>query len=134
MLVYICCAGGATSSLFCSKIKKASKENTILVDNIMTIISNFKEYNERYKFILAYGPAEFIKESSIKEYNLNNIIDLILICPQVRYLLSSIKKLISPYNINCDVLDMKTFGTMNGEKALKDIMKYADQNYFNNPN
>ncbi|WP_369334592.1 PTS sugar transporter subunit IIB, partial [Clostridium tertium] len=72
--------------------------------------------------------------SSIKEYNLNNIIDLILICPQVRYLISSIKKLTSPYNINCDVLDMKTFGTMNGEKALKDIMKYADQNYFNNPN
>ncbi|VYT67362.1 PTS beta-glucoside transporter subunit IIB [Clostridium tertium] len=127
MLVYICCSGGATSSLFCSKIKKSSTEDNVLVDDIMTIISNFDEYGDKFKFILAYGPAGFIKESSIKDYNLDKIIDLILVCPQVRYLVPSIKRITESYNIACDALDMKTFGTMNGEKALKDIIEYASK-------
>ncbi|GAA0086321.1 hypothetical protein UT300007_27600 [Clostridium sp. CTA-7] len=126
MLVYICCAGGLTSSLFCSKIKNASTEDTILIEDIMNVILNYKEYNEKYNLILAYGPAEFVKESSVNDYSLNNLIDLILICPQVRFLLPSIKKIMEPYSIKCDVLDMKTFGTMNGEKALKDIIEYAN--------
>lgn len=127
MLVYICCAGGATSSLFCSKIKKASNKDNILVDDLMTILSDFGEIKNKYEYILAYGPAGFIRESSIRDYTLDKIIDLILVCPQVRYLVPSIKKVTEPYNIYCDFLDMKTFGTMNGEKALKDIIEFASK-------
>lgn len=127
MLVYICCAGGATSSLFCSKIKKASNKDNVLVDDLMTILTDFKEIKNKYEYILAYGPAGFIRESAIIDYSLDKIIDLILVCPQVRYLVPSIKKVTEPYNITCDSLDMKTFGTMNGEKALKDIIEFASK-------
>ncbi|MDU5110809.1 MAG: hypothetical protein E6248_10195 [Clostridium sp.] len=127
MLVYICCAGGATSSLFCSKIKKASNKDNVLVDDLMTILTDFEELKSKYDYILAYGPAGFIRESSIGDYALDKIIDLILVCPQVRYLVPSIKKVTEPYNISCDSLDMKTFGTMNGEKALKDIIEFASK-------
>lgn len=127
MLVYICCAGGATSSLFCSKIKKASNKDNILVDDINTILTNFKELKNKYEYIFAYGPAGFIRESSIRDYALDKIIDLILVCPQVRYLVPSIKKVTEPYNISCDSLDMKTFGTMNGAKALKGIIEFASK-------
>ena len=37
MLVYICCAGGATSSLFCKKIGDASKVPTT-VEDIFTVL------------------------------------------------------------------------------------------------
>lgn len=92
MFVYICCAGVATSSLFFSKIRKASKEDNILVDDLMTILTDFKEIKNKYEYILVYGPARFIRESAIRDYALDKIIDLILVCPQVRYLVPLIKK------------------------------------------
>ena len=58
MLVYICCAGGATSSLFCKKIGDASKVPTT-VEDIFTVLKNCDEYDNKYEIILAYGPAEF---------------------------------------------------------------------------
>lgn len=69
MLVYICCAGGATSSLFCKKIGDASKVPTT-VEDIFTVLKNYDEYDNKYEIILAYGPAEFLKERCIREYNL----------------------------------------------------------------
>lgn len=53
-------------------------------------------------------------------------IDLVLISPQVRFLLNSISKLVSPFNIPCSVIDMRTFGTMNGKEGLKLIQKYEN--------
>lgn len=46
MLVYICCAGGATSSLFCKKIGDASKVPTT-VEDIFTVLKNYDEYDNK---------------------------------------------------------------------------------------
>ena len=48
MLVYICCAGGATSSLFCKKIGDASKVPTT-VEDIFTVLKNYDEYDNKYE-------------------------------------------------------------------------------------
>ena len=58
MIVYICCAGGATSGMYCNNIKKAAEE------------------------------------------------------------------LVEKYNIPCEEIDMKIFGTMDGKKVLENIKKY----------
>ena len=84
MLVYICCAGGATSSLFCKKIGDASKVPTT-VEDIFTVLKNYDEYDNKYEIILAYGPAEFLKERCIREYNLGEKISSIWIAPQERF-------------------------------------------------
>ena len=108
MLVYICCSGGATSSLFCSKIGQASDEK-VLVEHIFIVLQDLEHLMESYDMILAYGPAELLNDRQV------------WIAPQVRYLKETIFKAMMPYNIPVHLVDMRAFGTMNGKKALDDI-------------
>lgn len=121
MLVYICCAGGATSSLFCQKIQKAADGN-VLVQDIFTILKDLDTLMTSYDMILAYGPVEFLNERTIEEWQLNKKLTSVWIAPQVRYMGDVIKKLFDPYLISVHLIDMRAFGTMNGKKALEDIL------------
>ncbi|WP_050637991.1 PTS sugar transporter subunit IIB [Candidatus Stoquefichus sp. SB1] len=120
MLVYICCSGGATSSLFCQSIGKASEKN-VLVDHIFIILKDLENLLNTYDMILAYGPAELLNERSVQKYHLDQIIKSVWICPQSRYLKEGIYKALDPYDIPVHLVDMRAFGTMNGKKALEDI-------------
>lgn len=120
MLVYICCSGGATSSLFCQKIGQASEEK-VLVEHIFIVLQDLENLMASYDMILAYGPAELLNERSIKKYNLDKIISSVWVAPQVRYLKETIFKSLEPYHIPAHLVDMRAFGTMNGKKALDDI-------------
>ena len=126
MFVYICCAGGMTSSLLCENIKKsASSDLRVYLDNITNVAIDFSSNKlKEFDIILGYGSASAITESFLKDYNLDNIIDLILISPQVRFEFNRIEKVVSPYNISVELIDMKTFGTMNGKKIINEILKY----------
>ncbi|WP_194191446.1 PTS sugar transporter subunit IIB [Clostridium chrysemydis] len=124
MVVYICCAGGATSGLFCNKIKKEYEKlgKSVYVDDIYTISRAFKkEELEDYDVILAYGPAEKVTSSFIRDYNIDKFINLILVSPQVRYRVNDINKVLEGKNIPCAPIDMKVFGTMNGKLGLETI-------------
>ena len=46
MLVYICCSGGATSSLFCSKIGQASDEK-VLVEHIFIVLQDLEHLMDK---------------------------------------------------------------------------------------
>lgn len=120
MLVYICCSGGATSSLFCQKIGKAAKEKT-LVEHIFIVLQDLENLQKSYDMILAYGPAEILNERSIQKFHLDKVINSVWVSPQVRYLKETIYKSLAPYKIPVHLIDMRAFGTMNGEKALIDI-------------
>lgn len=120
MLVYICCSGGATSSLFCSKIGQASDEK-VLVEHIFIVLQDLEHLMESYDMILAYGPAELLNDHQVEKYHLDKIITSVWIAPQVRYLKETIFKAMMPYNIPVHLVDMRAFGTMNGKKALDDI-------------
>lgn len=50
-----------------------------------------------------------------------------MVCPQVRYKTASLQKLLSPLAIPCVDIDMKTFGNMNGEKALQEILSFKKE-------
>lgn len=126
MVVYICCAGGGTSSLLCKKISKVSKDNfKIYMDSIETIISDLKASNlSEYDLVLAYGPVGLLTKSFIEEYEIYNFIDLVFLAPQIRFEIKRVKTILTPYNIPVETIDMKTFGTMNGEKMLDEILTY----------
>lgn len=121
MLVYICCSGGATSSLFCQKIGQASHEK-VLVDHIFIVLQDLEKNMKEYDMILAYGPAELLNDRSVEKYHLDKIISSVWVAPQVRYLQDVIYKALEPFNIPVHLIDMRAFGTMNGQKAYEDIM------------
>lgn len=121
MLVYICCSGGATSSLFCQKIGQAAIGEKTFVDHIFIVLQDLENLLNSYDMILAYGPAEILNERSIKKYHLETVLDSVWVSPQVRYLQDAIYKSLEPYNIPVHLVDMRAFGTMDGKKALADI-------------
>lgn len=126
MFVYICCAGGLTSSLLCEKIQNCSTEDfKIHINPIRTIVSeiNSGKLNE-FDLILGYGDVGRFNQSFISELNLSESLDLLLISPQVRFELNRIRKVLAPYNIPSDSIDMLDFGTMNGAKLIKTILSY----------
>lgn len=121
MLVYICCSGGATSSLFCKKISDAATNNTF-VDHIGIILPDLDKYLQGYDLVLAYGPVTLLNKRNLEKFALDKILASIWIAPQARYLEKPIRELFTPYNIPVHVINMRTFGTMNGKQALEDIL------------
>lgn len=122
MLVYICCAGGATSSLFAQKIQEAGGEQ-IMIEGIWNIIPNLEAYLQDYKLVIAYGPASILKEAFLKENQLEDKLKAVWIAPQVRFMKDTIKKQLQAYPISVDTIDMLVFGQMDGKRALYDILK-----------
>ncbi len=121
MLVYICCSGGATSSMFCQKIGQASGRK-VLVDHIFIVLKDLEKNMKEYDFILAYGPAELLNERQVQKFHLDKIISSVWVAPQVRYLKSVIYKALEPFDIPVHLIDMRAFGTMDGQKAYDDIV------------
>ncbi|MHC5249632.1 PTS sugar transporter subunit IIB [Enterococcus sp. LJL90] len=120
MLIFICCAGGMTSSMFCQKISKAADAKVVHFGHLHEVIKNFEQLSAAFPTLIAYGG-----EGEITKYNLESVfkpyVDQVLVCPQVRYKTPSLKKLLETIDVPCADIDMKTFGNMNGEKALADI-------------
>lgn len=59
MLIYICCAGGATLSMLCIKIAKASKKK-YETGYILELIPNINQYLSQNEIVFAYGPVSVI--------------------------------------------------------------------------
>ena len=60
MLVYICCATGNTSSMFCKQIQKASSREQIYVEEIHELGTHLEDALRENDLVLAYGSAEII--------------------------------------------------------------------------
>lgn len=122
MLVYICCAGGATSSLFAQKIQEAGGDQ-IIIEGIWDIMPNLENYLKEYKLVLAYGPVSILTDAFMKEHHLEDKLKAVWIAPQVRFMKDTIKKQLSAYSVSVDTIDMLVFGQMNGKKALHTIIE-----------
>lgn len=123
MIIYVCCAGGATSSMFCKKIKDAEEDGDKIYFNEMHHVikelqsGNLKEYN----IVLGYGSADKVDNVFLEESNFKDLVDLIWVSPQARYHVNRIKAIVGPLGIRCEAIDMTTFGRMNGKKAISDL-------------
>lgn len=73
--------------------------------------------NNMYKFAEKEDFIEALPESRLRDV-IDNF-DVVLVGPQMRFKLPEIKKLTESKGKPAEVIDMLTYGTMNGEAALK---------------
>ncbi|EOH92915.1 hypothetical protein UAW_02956 [Enterococcus haemoperoxidus ATCC BAA-382] len=126
MLVYICCAGGMTSSMFCQKIAKAADPNEVYFGQLHDVIADVQNLSATYSTLIAYGGEGEINKLSLEPI-FKPYVDRVIVCPQVRYKTISLQRLLSPLDTPCTDIDMKTFGNMNGEKALREILEFQTE-------
>ncbi|GHU42846.1 hypothetical protein FACS1894193_08850 [Bacilli bacterium] len=124
MFVYICCAGGMSSSLFCIRMVTALETTypalKVTSVHLATVMAKEKNFREKYDLILVYGGVDVI--SSENAFDLNQFIDVILIAPQVAYLLPLKQAILKDYPILVKLIDKKIFGTMAGVAAAGDLL------------
>lgn len=98
-ILLVCCAGMSTS-LLVSKMQAAAIEKGIECT------------------------IEATGEADVKEY-LDNI-DILLLGPQVRFLLSKLKKSLEGKNVPVEVIKTVDYGTMNGKKVLERALEIIE--------
>ncbi|MBS5951007.1 MAG: PTS sugar transporter subunit IIB [Clostridium sp.] len=98
--ILLVCSAGMSTSLLVTKMQAAAKDQGVECS------------------INAVGEAELKRHE--------NEIDVLLLGPQVRFLLKKMKTKFDPKGIPVEVINTVDYGTMNGAKVLKqalDLMK-----------
>jgi len=99
--ILLVCSAGMSTSLLVSKMQGVAKDQGIDV------------------WIAAVAEAE------LKNYE--NKIDVVLLGPQVRFLLDKLKIKLNPKGIPVDIVNTIDYGTMNGAKVLKQALNLIDK-------
>lgn len=94
--ITLICAAGMSTSLMVAKMKEAAKKHGVDVDIRATSESKFRQYAEDT--------------------------DIVLLGPQVGFLLNRYKQVYEPKGIKVEVIDSVDYGMMNGEKVLKEAL------------
>ncbi len=91
--ILLCCAGGMSTSILASKMEKEAIQNSL----------------ESKIWAISVGSLEkHIKEG----------VDVVLIGPQIRYMVDEVRKICNEYQVPNGVIPMTDYGTMNGKKVL----------------
>ncbi|MFT8812175.1 PTS sugar transporter subunit IIB [Oenococcus sp.] len=105
--IMLCCAAGMSTSLLVSKMQKAAREQN-------------KDVN-----IFATSANEADQELDTRK------IDCVLLGPQIRYMVKDFQTKLAGRNngqdIPVSVIDMQSYGTMNGTKVLAQAYDLIDQ-------
>lgn len=91
--IMLACAGGFSTSMLVTQMKKAAKKENIDVE------------------------IDAVAESALNNYD---DLDIILLGPQVGHIKPELEK---EFSIPVRVIDQMDYGMMNGEKVLNDAMK-----------
>jgi len=100
--IILCCAAGMSTSLLVTKMKAAAK-----VQGIETSI-------------------QAMSEADVKNHE--SEMDVLLLGPQVRYLLAKMKGKYESMGIPVDLIPTVDYGTMNGAKVLAQAIAVAKNN------
>ena len=92
--IILACSAGMSTSMLVAKMQEAAKKRGVDVS------------------------IEAISETKIKDYK--DKADIILLGPQVRFLLNKVKT--EAGDIPVEVIDMMAYGTMDGEKVLSEAL------------
>jgi cellobiose PTS system EIIB component len=101
MRILLCCSAGMSTSLLVSKMKKVAKES-----------------NEEYTIWAVSG-------DSVKHHI--DQADVLLLGPQIRFMLPQLKKLGEERGIPVDLINTVHYGTFNGGEVLKQARKLVLQ-------
>jgi cellobiose PTS system EIIB component len=94
--ITLICAGGFSTSMLVSKMEESAKSREIEVEIRATADSKFAEYE--------------------------NDTDVLLLGPQVGYMLDKFKKKYSDKEMKISIIDSVDYGMMNGKKVLDDAI------------
>ena len=94
--ILLVCSAGMSTSLLVSKMQIAAEKQNIECSISATAEAELKEHVDKT--------------------------DVILIGPQVRFLLSKIKASVESKSIPVEIINAVDYGTMNGEKVLKQAL------------
>ena len=97
--IILCCSAGMSTSLLVTKMQASAKERGIECS------------------IQAMGEAD------VKNHE--DEMDVLLLGPQVRFVLNKLKSKYEPMGIPVDVIPTVDYGTMNGSKVLDLALKMA---------
>lgn len=100
LYITLVCAAGMSTSLLVNKMKEVAKKENIEAEIIAMSEGAFAKYDK---------PT-----------------DVLLLGPQVRYLLGKMKKIYEPKGMKVDVVDMKAYGMMDGKKVLDTALNMAN--------
>lgn len=98
--ITLVCASGMSTSMLMTKMKSSAAKMGVEAQIVAMSEGSFKNYKE---------PT-----------------DILLLGPQVSYMLNDMKKEYEPKGIKVAVINMTDYGLMNGEKVLKDAMAMLD--------
>lgn len=99
--ILLVCSAGMSTSLLVTKMEAAAKKQGIECT------------------INAVGEAELKKHE--------NEIDVLLLGPQVRFLLNKMKTKFEPKGIPVEIINTVDYGTMNGEKVLNQALRMMNK-------
>lgn len=94
--ITLVCASGMSTSMLMTKMKNSAAKIGVEVQVVAMSEGSFKNYQE---------PT-----------------NVLLLGPQVSYMLNEMKKEYEPKGIKVAVINMVDYGMMNGEKVLKDAL------------
>lgn len=97
--IILCCSAGMSTSLLVTKMQAAAKAQGI------------------------EASIKAMNESEVKNYE--GEMDVLLLGPQVRFLLSKMKGKYEPMGIPVDTIPTVDYGTMNGPKVLAQALAMA---------
>ncbi|WP_300381406.1 PTS sugar transporter subunit IIB [Clostridium sp.] len=90
--IILACAAGMSTSLLVKKMQDSATERNI------------------------EASIKAIAEGAISEHL--NECDVILLGPQVKFMLDNIREIVAPHNIPVEVIPMQLYGLMNGKATL----------------
>lgn len=95
--IVLVCSAGMSTSLLVTKMKNAATKQGI--------------------------EAEIIAVPEVEAKNHTSGTDVVLLAPQVRYLLNKMKQDLTPFGIPVAVIESIHYGMMNGEAVIKQAME-----------
>ncbi|CUU45962.1 PTS sugar transporter subunit IIB [Clostridium beijerinckii] len=98
--ITLVCAAGMSTSILMARMQESAKKQGIEAKIVAMSESKFEEYEE---------PTE-----------------VLLLGPQIEYMADEMKEQYEPKGIKVAVIDMMDYGTLNGEKILKDALALLD--------
>lgn len=98
--ILLVCSAGMSTSLMVKKMEESARAQAIDVEIKAIAEAELKDYTEK--------------------------VDIILLGPQVRYMLAKVKETMEPKGILVDVINSADYGMMRGEKVLNESIALID--------
>ena len=125
MFIYVGCAGGTTSSMFCQRLVKEINQNdknlTAVFDHIDQVFQKQIAYGSSYDLIFAYGAMDAIRPFNVFDYG--QLFDVIFVAPQSSYWLPFKQELLRDYPTIVKAIPSKLFGMMDSAKAYDILLE-----------